>query len=98
MTSIDKELEAAKAARAALNALLKTTPKSTIAATLRQANTVAVLNLSGQRGAADALNEARKDVGVVLSGIFDGPLKQEKIDKAKSAVEEWIKQLGCVCL
>jgi hypothetical protein len=90
MTSINKELEAAKAA---LNALLTITPKSAITATLRQANTVAILNFSGQRGAADALNEARKNVGVALSTLFDRPLKQEKIDKAKGAVDEWIKEL-----
>src|SRR6516164_7901673 len=93
MTSINKELEAAKAARAALNAWLPTTPKSAITATLRQANTVAILNFSGQRGAADALNEARKNVGVALSTPFDRPLKQEKIDNAKSVVENWIKEL-----
>jgi hypothetical protein len=93
MTSINKELEPAKAARAALNAWLPTTPKSAITAALRPANTAAILNFSGQRGAADALNEARKNVGVALSSLFDRPLKQEKIDKAKSAVEEWIKEL-----
>jgi hypothetical protein len=93
MISINKELEAAKAAKAALNVLLETTPKSAITATLRHANTAAILNFSGQRGAVDALNEARKNVGVALSSLFDRPLKQEKIDKAKSAVAEWIKEL-----
>ena len=39
------------------------------------------------------MNEARKNVGVALSSLFDRPLKQEKIDKAKSAVAEWIKEL-----
>jgi hypothetical protein len=93
MTSMNKELEAAKAAKAALNAWLPTTLKSAITATLRQANTVAILNFSGQRGAADALNEARKNVGVALSTLFDRPLKQEKIDKAKLAIDAWIKAL-----
>jgi hypothetical protein len=78
---------------AALNAWLPTTLKSAITATLRQANTVAILNFSGQRGAADALNEARKNVGVALSTLFDRPLKQEKIDKAKTAIDAWIKEL-----
>ena len=93
MTSINKELEAAKAAKAALNAWLPTTPKSAITAALRQANTVAILNFLRQRGAADALNEARKNVGVALSTLFDRPFKQEKIDNAKSVVENWIKEL-----
>jgi hypothetical protein len=92
MVSIDEELKAAEAAKAAINALLTATPKSAIVATLRQANTAAILNFSGQRAAA-ALNEARKNVGIALSDLFHGPLKQQKIDKAKGAVEEWINQL-----
>ena len=60
MTS-NEELQAADAAKAAINALLTATPKSAIVATLRKANTAAILNFSGQR-AAVALNEARKNV------------------------------------
>jgi hypothetical protein len=91
MVSIDEELQAAKAAKEALNVLLTTTPKSAVAATLRKANTAAILNFSRQ-GAA-ALNEARKNVSTALSDLFHGPLKQGKINKAKGAVEEWISQL-----
>ena len=94
VVNISEELKAAKAAKAAINALLTATPKSAIVATLRKANTAAILNFSGQ-GAA-ALNEARKNVGIALSDLFHGPLKQQKIDKAKSAVEEWIKHLQAV--
>jgi hypothetical protein len=90
MTS-NEELQAADAAKAAINALLTATPKSAIVATLRKANTAAILNFSGQ-GAA-ALNEARKNVGIALSDLFHGPLKQQKIDKAKSAIENWIDRL-----
>ena len=93
MNSINEELEAAEAARAAINALLTTTPKSAIVATLRKANTAATLNLSGQGSGAAALNEARKNVGIALSDLFHGPLKQQKIDKAKSAIENWIDRL-----
>ena len=39
------------------------------------------------------MNEARKNVGVALSTLFDRPFKQEKIDNAKSVVENWIKEL-----
>ena len=44
VTSINEELEAAEAAKAAINALLTTTPKSAIVAILRKANTAAILN------------------------------------------------------
>jgi hypothetical protein len=95
MVSIDEELQAAKAAKEALNALLTTTPKSAVAATLRKANTAALLNFSGQGAAArPALNEARKNVGIALSDLFHGALKQHKIEKAKGVVEVWINQLG----
>ena len=92
VTSINEELEAAEAAKAAINALLTTTPKSAIVAILRKANTAAILNFSGQ-GAAAALNEARKNVGTALSDLFHGPLKQQKMDKAKGAIENWIDRL-----
>ena len=91
--SINDELEAAEAAKAATNALLTATPKSAVVAALRKANTAATLNLSGQGSGAAALNEARKNVGIALSDLFHGPLKQQKIDKAKGAVEGWITQL-----
>jgi hypothetical protein len=53
MTSINEELEAAEAAKAAINALLSATPISAVAATLRKANTAVLLNFSG---GATALN------------------------------------------
>jgi hypothetical protein len=45
MTS-NEELQAADAAKAAINALLTATPKSAIVATLRKANTAAILLIS----------------------------------------------------
>ena len=62
MGSIAKELEAAKAAKAMVDALL-TRPISTVSAELRKAKTVAVVNLGGGGG---ALNEARASVGIAL--------------------------------
>jgi hypothetical protein len=61
------ELEAVEAASAAINALLRATPRLALAATLRNANTVVLLNFSG---GATALNEARKNVGIALSALF----------------------------
>jgi hypothetical protein len=60
-------------------------------ATLRTANHVAVVNLSS----GGALNEARAGVGVALSNLMHdhGPPASEKIEKAKRAIESWIKEL-----
>ena len=90
MVSINQELEVAKAAEAAMKALLTATPKSELLATLKNAYRVAVLNLSS----GGTLNEARGIVGIALSNMMHGLPTEEKIDKAKSAIEAWIKELG----
>ena len=87
MVSINKELEAAKAAKAAINALWTT--KSAALATLKKANHAAILNLSS----GGVLNEARSKVGIAVSNLLHGLPTQEKIDKAKFAIEAWIKEL-----
>jgi hypothetical protein len=90
MVSINKELEAAKAAKAAINAL-STTPKSAVLATLQKANRDAILNLSS----GGALNEARAKVGIALSNLIHdhGPPTPQSIDKAKLAIDVWIREL-----
>ena len=90
MVSINEELKAAKAAKAAINSL-STTPlsKSVFLATLNRANHAAILNLSS----GGALNEARGDIGIVLSNLMFGPRTPEKIDKAKRVIEAWIREL-----
>jgi hypothetical protein len=90
VVSLDKELEAAKAAKGAMNALLtRTTPKSVVSATLRSANTAAVVNL----GKGGALNEARASVGIALSNLMHGSPTPERIAKAMAAIDAWIKEL-----
>ena len=69
MVSINEELKAAKAAKAAINVLLTTTPKSAVVATLNKANHAAILNLSS----GGPLNEARGNVGIALSNLLHGP-------------------------
>lgn len=90
MFSINKELEAAKAARATLNTLSITTPKTAISATLRNANAAAVRSL----GKGGALNEARVNVGIAISNLIDGSPTLERVDKAKAAIDVWIKELA----
>jgi len=89
MVSINEELEAAKAAKAAIKALLTAKSKPAVLATLKNANRAAVLNLSS----GGALNEARGKVGIALSNIRHGPPTKEKIDEANSAIEAWITEL-----
>jgi len=90
MVSIAKELEAAKAAKAMVDALL-TRPISTVSAELRKAKTVAVVNLGG--GGGGALNEARASVGIALSNLMDRPPMPEEINNAKAVIDVWIKEL-----
>jgi dihydroxyacetone kinase-like predicted kinase len=89
MVRINEELKAGKAAKAAINLLSTATRKSAVLATLSKANHSAILNLSS----GGALNEARGKVGIALSNLIHGPPTQEKIDKVKSAIEAWIKEL-----
>jgi hypothetical protein len=86
MVSINEEL---KAAKAAIDFLLTTSPKPVVVATLNKANHAAILNLSS----GGALNEARAQVGIALSNVIHGMPTQEKIDKAKRAIEAWIWEL-----
>ena len=83
MVSINEELEIAKAAKAAIKALLTATPKSAVLATLKKADRAAILNLSS----GNALNEARGKVGIALSNIMHGLPTEEKVDEARSAID-----------
>ena len=89
MVTFNEELEVAKAAKAAIKALLTATSKPAVLATLKNAYRAAVLNLSS----GGALNAARAKVGIALSTITHGLPTKEKIDGAKSAIDTWIKEL-----
>jgi len=87
MVSIENEFETAKAAKAAINVLA--IRKSEGLTTLKHAYRVAVLNL----GSDGLLNEARGIVGIALSSLMHGMPTEEKINKAKSAIDTWIANL-----
>ena len=89
MASINEELKAAQAAKAVVGAIA-TRPISTISAELRKAKTIAVVNLGGGGG---ALNEARANVGIALSNLMDRPPMPERINNAKAAIDDWIREL-----
>ena len=68
---------------------MSATPKSEVRATLDKARRDAILNLSS----GGTLNAARANVGIALSNLFHGLPTREKIEKAVSAIEAWIKEL-----
>ena len=84
-----EELKAAKAAKAVISVLSAITPRSAVATTIRTAIDAAVLAL----GSGGALNEARTNVGIALSNLMVGPPTPERMDKAKTAIDAWIKEL-----
>jgi len=90
MLSVDEELKAAKAAKAAIDALLTTARKSEVWATLGKAKRCAVLNLSS----GGTLNEARASAGIELSCVMHSRPTQEQIDKTKAAISDWIRELA----
>ena len=90
MVSVDEELKAAKAAKTAIDALLTTTRKSAVLATLSKARRAAVLNLSS----GGTLNEARGNVGIALSSVLHSRPPPEKIDRTKVAINNWIRELA----
>jgi hypothetical protein len=89
MVSINKELEAAKAA---INALSMATPKSAILATLCKANHAAILNLSS----GGALNEARANVGIALSNLIHdhGPPTPQSIYKRNRGLDKGVRSIA----
>ena len=87
MVNIDEEL---KAAKAAIDALLTATRKAEVLAALGKARHAVVLNLSS----GGALNEARANVGIALSSVMHSQPTQEKIDKTKAAINDWIRELA----
>jgi hypothetical protein len=87
MVSVGEELRAAKAVKATINALA--THKSEGLTALKHAYRVAVLNL----GSEGPLNEARRMVGIALSNVMHGLPTEDRIDKAKAAIDAWIKAL-----
>jgi hypothetical protein len=89
MVSIHEELEAAKAAKAAIDTLSVLAPNRQLLPTLRDAHRIAVLNLSS----GGSLNDARGKVGIALSNLIRRAPTQARINKAKGAIEVWIRVL-----
>jgi hypothetical protein len=95
MVGIDKELSVAKSAKAAIDTLSTVGPYPSILATLRNARDVAAraMTFSGE----GPLNDQRDKIGIAFSilirALGDSGLTREKIENARSAIEDWIKLL-----
>ena len=87
--SIDEELKAAEAAKAAIDSLSISAANRQLLPTLRTAQHIAIINLSS----GGLLNEARQKVGIALSNLIRGPLTQEKIENAQGAIGVWMVEL-----
>ena len=88
MVSIEEELALARLAKAAIEGKLT---KGAIEVIRK-----AYLTAATQPPFDSPLRGARHNVGVALPPVAGGQPNQEQIDKAKSAVAEWIKQLRAV--
>jgi hypothetical protein len=90
MTNEEEELRAAEMAKEALSA------QDISPTTLRNTKDTAVRAMSVFPDEA-SLNDARHTVGLALYELIqtlkDNPAPQEKIEKARGAVDEWINQL-----
>jgi hypothetical protein len=91
-----EEIAAAKVAKAAI-AMLQVASRQATIKTLRKANRIATTAIA--RGSSDEkhLVDARNNAAIALSELIHTLEKrsppQEKIDKAKQAVEVWIEAL-----
>jgi hypothetical protein len=86
MVSLDKELEAARAAKTALNNL-----SPNVGATIRKAKDIAA-HAVRSFPSHWRLDDARCIVVEALSNLLDAPegTLQERIEEAKAAIQEWI--------
>ena len=91
-----EEIAAAKVAKVAIAMLAVASRQETIR-TLRNANRIATLAMATGFSDGKPLVDARHNAGIALSELIHELEKrfppQEKIDKAKQAVEDWIEAL-----
>ena len=92
MASIEDELQAAQAAKAAPDKLSPGVLREVTITILRNANQAAMTGVSFS--SQERLVDARHKLVIVLSDLIKGPPSQERSDRAKAAVQEWINQLG----
>ena len=95
MVGIDEELSIAMSAKAAIDALSTAGPNPSIVETLCHARDVAAsaMTFLGE----GPLNDERDKIGIAFSilihALGDSSLTREKIENAKSVIEDWMKLL-----
>jgi hypothetical protein len=93
MASIEQERKLARQAKAAIEAK----PRKETVEVLRKANQMATAQMR-PFSTAIPLNDARHSVGLALPPLIKafekGQSTDNKLDKAKNAIEGWIKHLG----
>jgi hypothetical protein len=91
MASIEQERKAAEAAKAAIATLSPAPLTEATITILQNANHAARTGTFSNQG---RLIDARHELVIALSDLITGPPTQDRIDKAKVAVEDWINRLG----
>jgi hypothetical protein len=89
----EEELKLAKQAKVVVEAK----PRKETIEILRKANVMAAKQMT-TFSSAGPLNDARHKIGLALPPLIkaleEGQSTEEKINKAKEAVDAWIRQLG----
>jgi hypothetical protein len=95
MSTIDKELKAAEAALAAIETLSTSAPNPHIVTTLRKAKIAAepIINFTTNVSIVEARDKLVNALSDLIRALEEGPPPQEKIDRAKDAIEVWMNQL-----
>ena len=95
MSTIDKELKAAEAALAAIETLSKSAANPHIVTTLRKAKIAAepIINFTTDVSIVAARDKVVNTVSDLIRALEEGQPPQEKIDRAKDAIEVWMNQL-----
>ena len=91
MVGIEEELALAKQAKAAIGRK----PRTETIEVLRKANRMAAAQMTSF-SSEGRLNDARHKLGLVLPPAiraFEGQASVDKIEKAKAAIDAWIKEL-----
>jgi type II secretory pathway component GspD/PulD (secretin) len=96
MATTDEELEAAKQAQAVISTLSASSiPGPHIVAMLRKAKLAAgpVINFTENEGIVVTRDKVVNALSDLIRALDEGSAPQEKIDKAKDAIEVWMNQL-----
>jgi len=95
MSDVHQELKAAEAALAAIETLSTSAPNPHIVTILRKAKIAAepIINFTTNVSIVEARDKLVNALSDLIRALEEGPPPQEKIDRAKDAIEVWMNQL-----